>query len=140
MAGKPVAMGHGMLKTLDRCRRDSTLFQFTARRLQGFIDPDHLLVRIDEQMDFARLAAPLEDHYCPGNGRPAIHPEVMARALLICSLTIDGPVFDHSTSSCFIEHIGRDGSADIFNGLTEEMLRPGLLSPAYPPVMPGQGG
>ena len=54
MASKPVAMGHGMLKTLDRCRRDSTLFQFTARRLQDFIAPDHLLVRIDEQIDFAR--------------------------------------------------------------------------------------
>ena len=158
MAGKPVAMGHGMLKILDRCRRDSTLFQFTARRLQDFIDPDHLLVRIDEQIDSARLAAPLEDHYCPGNDRPAIHPEVMARALLICSLynissfrrlssaiaennahrwfcslAIDDPVFDHSTSSCFIERIGRDGSAGIFNGLTEEMLRLGLFSPAYPP-------
>ena len=50
-----------------------------------------------------------------------------------CSLTIDDPVFDHSTSSCFIERIGRDRSAGIFNGLNEELLRLGLLSPAYPP-------
>ena len=98
--------------------------------------------------------APLEDHYCLDNGRPAIHPEVMVRALLICSLynissftrlnsaiaenipyrcfcflTIDDPVFDHSTISYFIERIGRDGFAGIFNGLNEELLRLGLLSP-----------
>ena len=143
-----------MLKPLDRHRRDSTLFQFTTRRLRDFIDPDHLLIRIDEQFDFARLGCPLEDHYCLDNSRPAIHPEVMVRALLICSLynissftrlssaiaeniayrcfcflTIDDPVFDHSTISYFIERIGRDGFAGIFNGLNEELLRLGLLSP-----------
>ena len=75
-----------MLKPMDRHRRDSTLFQFTTRRLRDFIDPEHLLIRIDEQFDFAKLVAPLEDRYCPDNGRPAIHPEVMVRALLICSL------------------------------------------------------
>ena len=69
-----------MLKPLDRHRRDSTLFQFTTRRLRDFVDPAHLLIRIDEQCDFARLVAPLEDRYCPDNGRPAIHPEVMIRA------------------------------------------------------------
>ena len=28
-----------MLEPLDRCRRDSTLFQFTSKRLRDFIDP-----------------------------------------------------------------------------------------------------
>ena len=37
----------GMLKPLDGCRRDSTLFQFTARRLRGFFDADHPLICID---------------------------------------------------------------------------------------------
>ena len=143
-----------MLKPLDRHRRDSTLFQFTSRRMRDFIDPDHLLIRIDEQFDFAKLAAPLEDRYCPDNGRPAIHPEVMIRALIICSLynissfrrlssaigenlayrwfcfmTIDDPVFDHSTISYFIQRVGREGFAAIFRGLNEELLRLGLLSP-----------
>ena len=137
-----------MLKPLDRHRRDSTLFQFTTRRLRDFIDPDHLLIRIDERFDFARLVTPLEDRYCPDNGRPAIHPEVMVRALLICSLynissfrrlssaigeniayrwfcflTIDDPVFDHSTISYFIERVGREGFSAIFQGLNEELLR-----------------
>ena len=60
-----------MLRPLDRHRRDPTLFQFTIRRLHDFVDPDHLLIRIDERFDFANLVATLEDHYCPDNRRPA---------------------------------------------------------------------
>ena len=75
-----------MIEPLDRSRRDSTLLQFTSKQLQDFIDPHHLLIQIYEQLDFARLVAPLEEYYCPDFGRPAIHPEVMVRALLICSL------------------------------------------------------
>ena len=69
-----------MLEPLDRYRRDSTLFQFTDRSLRDFIDPEHLLIQIDEQLDLAKLVAPLEHHYCRDHGRPAIHPEVMVRA------------------------------------------------------------
>ena len=43
--------------------------------------------------------------------------------------TNDDPVFDHSTVSYFVEGIGRDRFADIFNGLNQELPRPGLLSP-----------
>ena len=75
-----------MLEPLDRCRRDSTLFQFTTKQLRDFIDPNHLLIQIDEQLDFANLVAPLEERYCPDLGRPAIHPEVMVRALLVSTL------------------------------------------------------
>ena len=75
-----------MIKPLDQSRRDSTLFQFTTKQLRDFIDPKHLLIRIDEQLDFAKLVTPLEDCYCPDFGRPAIHPEVMVKALLSCSL------------------------------------------------------
>ena len=143
-----------MIEPLDRSRRDSTLFQFTTKQLRDFIDPNHLLIRIDEQLDFAKLVEPLEECYCPDFGRPAIHPEVMVRALLICSLyniasfrrlcsaisenlayrwfcflTIDDPVFDHSSISHFIDRIGRDGFAVIFDGLNDELLRLGMLSP-----------
>lgn len=38
-----------MLDPLDRHSRDSTLFQFTTKRLRDFIDPNHLLIQIDEQ-------------------------------------------------------------------------------------------
>ena len=143
-----------MLEPLDRYRRDSTLFQFTDKSLRGFIEPEHLQIQIDEQLDFAKLVAPLEHHYSRDHGRPAIHPEVMVRALHICSLyniasfrrlcsaisesivfrwfcflNIEDPVFDHSTISHFIDSIGREGFAEIFHGLNQELLRLGLLSP-----------
>ncbi len=78
----------------------------------------------------------------------------MVRALLICSLyniasfrrlcsaiseniayrwfcffTIDDPVFDHSTITHFINRIGREGFPEVFEGLNQELLRMGLLSP-----------
>ena len=139
-----------MIEPLDRSRRDSTLFQFTSKQLRDFID---------ERLDFAKMVAPLEEYYCPDFGQPATHPEVMVRALLICSLyncslyniasfrrlcsaisenlayrwscflTIDDPVFDHSSISHFIDRIGRDGFGEIFDGLNDELLRMGLLSP-----------
>ena len=49
-----------------------------------------------------------------------------------CFLTIDDPVFDHSTISYFIDRIGSEGFSAIFaifHGLNEEFLRLGLLSP-----------
>ena len=142
-----------MLDPLDRHGRDSTLFQFTTKRLRDFIDPNHLLIQIDEQFDFQKLVEPLEDYYCRDNGRPAIHPEVLVRALLIsslynvssfrgltaaisenlafrwfCFLKIDDEVFNHSTISYFIERIGDEGFGKIFDSFSEELLRLGLLS------------
>ena len=138
-----------MIEPLDRSRRDSTLFQFTSKQLRDFID---------ERLDFAKLVAPLDEYYCADSGQPANHA-VMFRALLICSLyncslyniasfrrlcsaisenlayrwscflTIDDPVFDHSSISHFIDRIGRDGFGEIFDGLNDELLRMGLLSP-----------
>ena len=80
-----------MIEPLDRSRRDSTLFQFTTKQLRDFIDPNHLLIRIDEQLDFAKMVEPLEEYYCPDFGRPAIHPEVMVRALLSARCTTSRP-------------------------------------------------
>ena len=64
-------------------RRDSTLFQFTSKRLRDYIAPDHLLIQMDEQLDFAKLVVPLEAWYCPNFSRPAIQPEALVRALII---------------------------------------------------------
>ncbi len=111
------------------------------------------MIQIDERFDFARLIEPLEDYYCRDNGRPAIHPEVLVRALLIsslynitsfrrlcsaisediafrwfCFLTIYDKVFDHSTISYLIERIGNEGFGEMFHRFNEELLRMGLLS------------
>ena len=119
-----------------------------SKRLRDFIDSNHLLIRIDEQLDFAKIAASLEERNCPDFGRPAVHPEVMVRALLIrslyniasfrrlcsaisenicypwfCFLTSDDPVFDHSTITHFINRIGREGFSEVFDDLNRELLR-----------------
>ena len=44
-----------MIEPLDRSRRDSTLFLFTATQSRDFINPYHLLIRIDERLDFAKF-------------------------------------------------------------------------------------
>lgn len=138
-----------MLDPLDRHSRDSTLFQFTIRRLRVFIDPKHLLIQIDKQFDFQKLVEPLEDYYCRDNGRPDIHPEVLLISSLynitsfrrlcseiseniafrwFCFLTIDDRVFDHSTISYFLERVGDEGFGQIFQSFNDELLRMGLLS------------
>ena len=142
-----------MLELLDRYRRDSTLFQFTTKSLRDFINPSHILLKIDAEFDFARLAKPLEGKYCPDNGRPAIHPEVLIRTLLISAIyniasfrqlchviseniafrwflfmTIDDEVSRHSTITYFIERIGREGFKAVFAGFNQELLRLGQLS------------
>ena len=113
--------------------------------------PIYLLIRIDEQLDSAKLVEPLEECYCPDFGQ-ACHPSRGDgdRALLICSLyniasfrrlcsalseylayrwfcflTIDDPAFDHSSISHFIDRIGRDGFAATLDGLNDEPLRVG---------------
>ena len=58
----------------------------STRQIRDFIDPSHLLIKIDESFDFAELAAPLEEKYPRDGGRAAIHPALMIRALLISSL------------------------------------------------------
>ncbi len=142
-----------MLELLDRTKRDSTLFQFTVKRLRDFLAPNHILIRIDEEFDFGKIAKPLENLYCLDNGRPATHPEVMVRALLISAvynitsfrqlchsinenlafrwflfLSINDEVFDHSTISYFIERVGPEGFGRVLEQLNEGLLELGLLS------------
>ena len=145
------------MKPLDRYRKDSTLFQFTTRRLRDFIDPDHLLIRIDEQFDFARLVAP------PGGPllsrqRPTRHPprsngKGVAQLLFVQHLLLQKIEFRHRREHCLSLVLfphpfstsmtpssttppsaaslsGSEGRAPaIFQGLNEELLRLGLLSP-----------
>ena len=54
-----------MLECLDRTKRDSTLFQFTAKRLRDFLAPNHILIKIDQEFDFGKIVKPLENLYCP---------------------------------------------------------------------------
>ena len=57
-----------MLGPLDRRSRDSTLFQFTTQTIRDFIDPNHLLIQVDEYFDLPKLVESIEDCYCRANG------------------------------------------------------------------------
>lgn len=143
-----------MLKPIDRSRRDGALYPGSARTLKDFIDPQHLLVKIDANFDFEDLVQFLLGKYKSDIGRPAIHPEVLIRALLLsaiydvpsyrqlcerisenlawrwfCHLALEDPVFDHSTLTVFIERIGSEGFQELLGRLNAELLRLGLLSP-----------
>ena len=41
-------------------------FQFTSKRLRDFIDPNHLLIQIAEQLGFAQVVVPLDGRYVNG--------------------------------------------------------------------------
>ena len=48
-----------MLGPLNRYSRDSTLCQFTTKRLRNLIDPKQLSIQIDGQFDYQKFVEPL---------------------------------------------------------------------------------
>ena len=58
-SSQPVESGDA--RAADRCRRGSTLFQFSSKQLRDGIDLDLLPIRTDEQSDIAGLSAPSSD-------------------------------------------------------------------------------
>lgn len=142
-----------MLRPLDRTRRDGPLFPGVDFTLWDFVEPHHLLRQIDTAFDFAALAAELDQYYHQRLGHPAIHPEIVLRALVLaaiyqvpsrrqlcaritenlawrwfCFLPLDAPVFDHSTLAVFLERVGAVGIRQVFARLNEQLLAAGLLS------------
>jgi transposase len=143
-----------LLRAIDRSHRDSPLYPGSAKTLRDFIDPRHLLLKIDANFDFEGLVEFLDSKYSPNMGRPAIHPEVLIRALLLsavynitsyrqlceriaenlawrwfCHLALEDAVFDHSTITVFIERIGAPAFQELLDQLNEELGRLRLLSP-----------
>jgi transposase len=129
------------------------LYPGASRTLRDCIDPHHLLIRIDTTLDLASLAEPLQVAY-RRDGRPAIAPEIVLRALLLgaiyqvpshrqlcerigenlawrwfCHLTLDDPVFDHSTLSVFLERVGHEALTAVLDRLNEALAAADLLSP-----------
>jgi len=142
-----------MILPLDKAQRDSVLFQFSAKPLRAYIAPNHLLLKIDELFDFSYVVDLVKPFYCPDNGRAAIHPEILLRALLIgCIYNItsfrqlclriqenlayrwflfmglEDEVFDHSTISYFISRIGEDTFRAILRHFNQRLYELGLVS------------
>ena len=51
--------------------------------LEGLVPKDHLLRRIDEVVDFSFIHALAAPYYCADNGRPALDPTLMFKALFV---------------------------------------------------------
>ena len=141
-----------MLVEPDRMKRNR-LFEYVAKPLEAFIAPGHLLRQIDQHIDFRRLAEPLHEVYVPDQGRPAIPPETLVRALVLgyvyripsfrklCTaiqenlafrwflyLGLEDEVFDASTITVFLQRVGAKGFRALLCGLNHELARAGILS------------
>jgi transposase len=142
-----------MILPLDKTRRDSELFQYSPKPLRAYIAPNHILLKIDELLDFSYVVELVKPFYCPDNGRAAIHPEILLRALLIgcihnlssfrqlclriqenlsyrwfLFLGLEDEVFDHSTISYFISRMGEDTFRAILRHFNQRLYELGLVS------------
>jgi len=118
------------------------------------VPADHLLRKIDAVIDFSFIHNRVSDLYCADNGRPALDPTLMFKALFIgylfgirserqlvreievnvayrwfLRLKLTDKVFDASTLSQNRRRRYRDVSVaqDIFDGIVEQAIRHGLV-------------
>jgi transposase len=141
-----------MLEPLDYSEREQA-FAFIGKTLGDFVPEDHLLRRLEKVVDFKRLCAPLQAAYASDVGRPAVHPEILVRALLIgrlyqvpsfrqlcrdlsynlayryfCHIPLHAAIFDHSTISRFLERIGSDAFEAVCANFERSLREAGWLS------------
>ena len=74
--------GACLLVEPDRTKRHR-LFECSAKPLDAFVAPNHFPRRLDACVDSRSISSPLAAVYDPEQGRPAIPPEVLVRALVI---------------------------------------------------------
>jgi len=122
--------------------------------LESLVPSDHLLRKIDAVIDFSFIHDRVADLYCLDNGRPALDPVMMFKALFIgylfgirserqlvreievnvayrwfLRMKLTEPVFDASTLSQNRRRRYNDSSVaqDIFDGIVEQAMAHGLV-------------
>jgi transposase len=122
--------------------------------LEGLVPKDHLLRKIDRVIDFSFIHDRVAGLYCPDNGRPALDPVMMFKALFVgylfgvrserqlvreievnvayrwfLGLRLTDPVFDASTLSQNRRRRYNDTSVaqDIFDRIVEQAILAGLV-------------
>ncbi len=122
--------------------------------LEGLVPKDHLLRKIDAVIDFCFIHDLVAELYCPDNGRPALDPVLMFKALFIgylfgvrserqlvreievnlayrwfLRLKLSDRVFDASTLSQNRRRRYRDSrvAQDIFDRIVEQAIGHGLV-------------
>lgn len=61
------------------CKERGQFELFVTGSLRQRVPDDHILVRVDRNLDLAWLRGEVADLYCADNGRPGIDPEVAGR-------------------------------------------------------------
>jgi transposase len=122
--------------------------------LDGLVPKDHLLRKIDAVIDFSFIHDRVSGLYSPDNGRPALDPTLMFKALFVgylfgirserqlmreievnvayrwfVGLQLTDPVFDASTLSQNRRRRFNDTTVaqDIFDAIVEQAIRHGLV-------------
>jgi transposase len=122
--------------------------------LEGLVPKDHLLRKIERAIDFSFIHERVEGLYCADNGRPALDPTVMFKALFVgylfgirserqlvreievnvayrwfLGLKLTDPVFDASTLSQNRRRRFKDTfvAQAIFDAIVEQAMRAGLV-------------
>jgi transposase len=122
--------------------------------LEGLVPKDHLLRKIERVIDFSFIHDRVAGLYCADNGRPALDPVVMFKALFVgylfgvrserqlvreievnvayrwfLGLRLTDPVFDASTLSQNRRRRYADTSVaqDIFDAIVEQAIGHGLV-------------
>lgn len=122
--------------------------------LEGLVPKEHLLGKIDAVIDFSFIHDLVAELYCPDNGRPALDPVLMFKALFIgylfgvrserqlvreievnvayrwfLRLKLSEPVFDASTLSQNRRRRYRDSTVaqEIFDRIVEQAIGHGLV-------------
>lgn len=122
--------------------------------LDGLVPKDHLLRKIDAAIDFSFIHDRVAGLYCPDNGRPALDPTLMFKALFIgylfgirserqlmreievnvayrwfLGLQLTDPVFDASTLSQNRRRRYHDTAVaqDIFDAIVTQAIAKGLV-------------
>jgi transposase len=122
--------------------------------LDGLVPKDHLLRKIDAVIDFSFIHDRVAGLYCADNGRPALDPTLMFKALFVgylfgirserqlvreievnvayrwfLGLQLTDPVFDASTLSQNRRRRYNDSAVaqDIFDAIVEQAIGKGLL-------------
>lgn len=134
-----------------RCSQQTVLEMVT---LESLVPSDHLLRKIDATIDFSFIHDRVAGLYCPDNGRPALDPVTMFKALFVgylfgirserqlvreievnvayrwfLRLNLTDAVFDASTLSQNRRRRYRDVAIaqDIFDGIVEQAIGHGLV-------------
>ena len=74
------------LRPIDRSRRDGPLYPGSDKAPRDFIDPQHVLLKIEANFNSEGLVEFLADKCSLETGRPAVHPEMLVRALVLSAL------------------------------------------------------